>query len=130
MRLFINFFINCLWFVLNTTSMLGSQFILSCLFLLTVRYEITSRSLISLYLNRSFFTSKGKSKFSLYFLLFTVFFHIIECSAGYFGVECSNKCSKNCIETHKCDRFSGKCDNGCKPGWKGDTCNDRKYECC
>lgn len=47
-----------------------------------------------------------------------------ECSVGYFGVECRNKCSKNCIETHKCDRFSGECDNGCRPGWKGGTCND------
>lgn len=62
--------------------------------------------------------------------MFTVFFHEIECSVGYFGVECRNKCSENCFETQKCDRVSGECDNGCKLGWKGGTCNDRKYECC
>lgn len=46
------------------------------------------------------------------------------CSTGYFGIDCSRQCSKNCIETNKCDRLSGQCDNGCKPGWKGGTCND------
>lgn len=38
-----------------------------------------------------------------------------------------NSCSENCIETGRCDRFTGQCEGGCKSGWTGTTCANGKY---
>lgn len=38
-----------------------------------------------------------------------------------------NSCSENCIETGRCDRFTGNCEGGCKSGWTGTTCANGKY---
>ncbi|KAF4523535.1 hypothetical protein B566_EDAN013078 [Ephemera danica] len=49
---------------------------------------------------------------------------LTECENGKFGNNCSLNCSANCMEN--CNKDSGICLQGCKPGWKGDTC---KKEC-
>lgn len=49
-------------------------------------------------------------------LFFTV------CQHGYYGITCSLRCSKNCYVPSRCDRFTGKCVEGCKPGWRTDSC--------
>lgn len=51
---------------------------------------------------------------------------IVECQQGHYGKDCSQKCSMNCYLEDHCDRFNGKCDEGCKPGWTGNTCDQRK----
>lgn len=52
---------------------------------------------------------------------------VVECPAGYLGTNCSKQCSVNCDKTNPCDRFTGRCDGGCKPGWKGLYCNESKH---
>lgn len=49
------------------------------------------------------------------------------CASGYYGHNCSSKCSQNCNVTNICDRITGECDGGCKPGWIGNTCDQSKY---
>lgn len=51
----------------------------------------------------------------------------LDCPNGQFGKDCMNSCSENCIETSRCDRFTGQCEGGCKPGWTGTTCVIGKY---
>lgn len=51
---------------------------------------------------------------------------VVECPGGFFGTNCSKQCGLNCDETNPCDRFTGRCDGGCKPGWKGLYCNESK----
>lgn len=46
-----------------------------------------------------------------------------ECRDGFYGKTCSHQCSKNCYVTRRCDKITGKCDEGCKPGWRTDTCD-------
>lgn len=54
-------------------------------------------------------------------LLFTV-----ECPPGQYGDDCSNQCSLNCNVTRTCDKFTGQCEGGCKPGFTGNTCDQGK----
>lgn len=55
---------------------------------------------------------------------------VVVCKSGYHGKNCSYQCSINCEmirdEMIKCDRFTGECDSGCKPGWTGTTCDQCK----
>lgn len=37
-----------------------------------------------------------------------------------------NKCSENCMNSASCDRFTGYCNGGCKPGWTGNKCDQSK----
>lgn len=53
--------------------------------------------------------------------------NIVECQYGYHGRNCSNICSTNCNVTSRCDKVSGKCIGGCKPGWFGDMCDQGTY---
>lgn len=52
---------------------------------------------------------------------------VAECQSGYYGRNCRHRCSENCIVTSQCDRFTGQCDGGCKPGWTENTCNQCKF---
>lgn len=52
--------------------------------------------------------------------------HCRECMIGYYGNNCSNKCSTTCNVAERCDKISGRCDGGCKPGWTGNTCDQMK----
>lgn len=51
---------------------------------------------------------------------------LVECHAGFYGKDCMNQCSVNCNVTSLCNKFTGKCDGGCKPGWTGPACNFSK----
>lgn len=50
-------------------------------------------------------------------------FHLIlqACQYGYFEKDCSEKCDAKC---RGCDIYSGLCDSGCQPGWKGENCSE------
>lgn len=48
---------------------------------------------------------------------------VVLCKSGYYGQNCNNQCSINCDMIRSCDRVTGKCDRGCKPGWSGIHCD-------
>lgn len=50
---------------------------------------------------------------------------ILECPNGFFGERCANICNSKCTG---CNNINGSCDRGCRPGWKGDFCQERKYD--
>lgn len=52
---------------------------------------------------------------------------IAACSAGFYGKNCSEECSSNCNVAKECDKITGACNGGCKPGWIGIICNDSMY---
>lgn len=54
-------------------------------------------------------------------------FIIVACGSGLYGEDCMHQCSPNCNEGNTCDRFTGQCIGGCKPGWTGTMCDQGKY---
>lgn len=66
-------------------------------------------------LEKKIFWNKEGNKFAF------VYHWFIACPPGLYGLNCSNKCSPNCVS---CNRFNGTCEFGCKPGWKGLTCQN------
>lgn len=50
----------------------------------------------------------------------------VVCVSGYYGKNCSNQCSINCDMASSCDKLTGECDRGCKPGWSGIHCDQGK----
>lgn len=49
-----------------------------------------------------------------------------ECSLGYFGVNCRERCSGHCLNDKPCDHVSGICTIGCQDGFIGEHCNKCK----
>ena len=75
--------------------------------------EISSGLIINLFIKQQFLPVM--SLFSVLFLGY------LACSRGRYGNNCSETCS-NC-EHKTCNPVSGVCKYDCKPGWKGDKCN-------
>lgn len=46
-----------------------------------------------------------------------------ECSPGFYGQDCQENCSTNCIVPRRCQRVTGQCEGGCHAGWKEPKCN-------
>lgn len=51
----------------------------------------------------------------------------VACESGFYGKDCRHRCSVNCSVAHYCDRFTGQCIGGCKPGWTGFMCDQGKH---
>lgn len=67
--------------------------------------------------------------FLLILIIFVTLIHpsfCIECSPEYFGMDCSELCSENCINKKQCHHVSGVCFNGCQDGYIGSLCTDGK----
>ena len=47
---------------------------------------------------------------------------ILACTKGSYGENCTLTCYDKC---DGCNNVDGSCDKGCKPGWKGDNCQQR-----
>lgn len=61
--------------------------------------------------------------FFLLFFLKIIRILFLECSQGMYGSGCQKNCSENCLYDGECNRTTGKCDAGCKPGYKGAVCD-------
>lgn len=48
----------------------------------------------------------------------------LECSTGYFGMNCSKNCSGHCGNNESCDHVTGVCFNGCQDGYIGARCDE------
>lgn len=49
---------------------------------------------------------------------------ISECTDGFFGRNCQEKCNETCLS---CNMFNGVCDKGCRPGWEGNYCQSGMF---
>lgn len=48
--------------------------------------------------------------------------HVTECDDGTFGDDCINNCSAHCLNNSLCNKQTGHCERGCKPGYTNDDC--------
>ncbi|XP_071115927.1 scavenger receptor class F member 1-like [Haliotis cracherodii] len=53
---------------------------------------------------------------------------VIQCVPGHYGKSCDKSCPQNCAPksgsaVRDCDGDSGRCYDGCVPGWHGDLCS-------
>lgn len=58
-----------------------------------------------------------------YYTMIAVIF-ISECTDGFFGRNCQEKCNETCLS---CNMFNGVCDKGCRPGWEGNYCQSGMF---
>ncbi|GLV37390.1 hypothetical protein CBL_10643 [Carabus blaptoides fortunei] len=56
------------------------------------------------------------------FIVYRVTNNATECSYGYFGYNCQNKCGKCQGRTNRCDKISGKCSLVCEEGYTPPHC--------
>lgn len=90
---------------------------------------------VAIELIRNLFLSNLQSKFfyhQVYAVPITVniinsFF--LECPTGTFGLDCGYNCSGHCIDDIPCDKTTGRCDSGCKPGYTGELCDTGLINC-
>lgn len=69
------------------------------------------------------FTKNCKS-FPVYrYVVFMLQRFIAECQLGSYGTDCRGVCSVNCFHASRCDKVTGQCYSGCKPGWTGNKCD-------
>lgn len=47
---------------------------------------------------------------------------VIECIDGTYGYNCTNNCSGHCMNGSPCNKTTGYCDKGCKPGYINADC--------
>ena len=52
-------------------------------------------------------------------------FAVAVCEDGTFGYGCIKNCSGNCLEESLCNKQTGHCEGGCKPGYTNALCNKR-----
>lgn len=71
---------------------------------------------------------KYQKKLSDFILLLLSFFgDCLECPQGFYGRNCSNKCSEKCFIYKDCNIKTGVCFGGCAVGWKPPLCNEGTY---
>lgn len=49
-----------------------------------------------------------------------------DCKEGWYGVNCSQRCSGHCRDSTVCNHLTGKCDGGCDAGWTDNLCDKGK----
>lgn len=48
------------------------------------------------------------------------------CDNGTYGYNCTNTCSGHCLNDSLCNKQTGQCDGGCKPGYTNNHCSESK----
>lgn len=56
----------------------------------------------------------------VFFGVYDVAFLIKECPPGTYGDACVHNCIGHCLIDVICNRTTGRCDQGCKPGYIGE----------
>lgn len=56
-------------------------------------------------------------------ILYNIGLYFLDCSPGKYGPRCLYRCTGNCLNDKACNVTTGKCDDGCKPGYTGDMCD-------
>ena len=51
-----------------------------------------------------------------------------ECIDGAYGYGCVNNCSGHCMNDSLCNKQTGHCDRGCKPGYTNAFCSKGTFE--
>ena len=49
-----------------------------------------------------------------------------DCPPGFYGQDCKENCSTNCIVPVRCDRMTGQCEGGCQAGWTQSKCDSSR----
>lgn len=57
---------------------------------------------------------------------YVAFLFTSECTPGFFGLDCSERCSGNCENNKPCDHISGVCPGGCQDSYIDEYCNSCK----
>lgn len=57
----------------------------------------------------------------MYFSLYCSKLDVSACPKGTYGRDCASVCKGYC--KNGCNSVTGKCDNGCEPGWYTDECH-------
>ena len=50
----------------------------------------------------------------------------VACKDGTYGNNCVHNCSGNCLNDSPCNKQTGHCDTGCKPGFTNTLCIKRE----
>lgn len=48
---------------------------------------------------------------------------VLACDNGTYGYNCVNNCSGHCLNDSPCNKQTGHCDWGCKPGYTNSKCS-------
>lgn len=59
-------------------------------------------------------------------VFFSYAFFIKECENGTYKDGCQTECV-HCLNVTQCHLLNGTCSYGCKPGYRGPTCNKSKF---
>ena len=57
-------------------------------------------------------------------IVLNILFHVV-CENETYGENCVHNCSGNCLNDSPCNRQTGHCEGGCKPGYTKALCNKR-----
>lgn len=63
----------------------------------------------------------------LHILLNFVVYYVTECDDGTYGYDCLHNCSGHCLNNSPCNKHTGHCELGCKPGYTNVFCSDSHY---
>ena len=59
-----------------------------------------------------------------------MYFYTVECAEGWYGQNCTLKCSGHCRDNAACNHVTGHCLGGCDAEWRGYLCDVEQSNFC